>query len=184
MFFGRFLAGTDRSHCPVKDVDQNSTRTFVSAHVPRAPDQGPALAGDGGSTFADHQKRPAGHPVCPARGPGCNGAPCEGDRADPCADSACLPSRPRTASKSSGLVVALSDPDGDPQLSHWHRSMSLGHVIDNGSRFDPAMPLSGSPSIKLLYGSKGRSASTKSVARCACLGVPREALAGRIWPYR
>ena len=28
-----------------------------------------------------------------------------------------LPSRPRTASKSSGLVVALSDPDGDPQLS-------------------------------------------------------------------
>ena len=80
MFFGRFLAGTDPSHCPVKDVDQNSTRTFVSAHVPRAPDQGPALAGDGGSTFADHQKRPAGHPVWPARGPGCNGTPCEGDR--------------------------------------------------------------------------------------------------------
>ena len=91
MFFGRFLAGTDPSHCPVKDVDQNSTRTFISAHVPRAPDQGPALAGDGGSTFADHQKRPAGHPVCPARGPGCNGAPCEGDRADPCADSAITP---------------------------------------------------------------------------------------------
>ena len=71
-----------------------------------------------------------------------------------------LPSRPRTASKSSGLVVALSDPDGDPQLSHWHRSMSLGQVIDPGSRFDPATPLSGSPSIKLLYASKGRSAYT------------------------
>ena len=94
-----------------------------------------------------------------------------------------LPSRPRTASKSSGLVVALSDPDGDPQLSHWHRSMSLGQVIDPGSRFDPAMPLSGSPSIKLLHGPKARSASTKSVARCACLGVRREAPAGRIWPY-
>ena len=66
-----------------------------------------------------------------------------------------LPSRPRTASKSSGLVVALSDPDGDPQLSHWHRSMSLGQVIDPGSRFDPAMPLSGSPSINCYTGTLG-----------------------------
>ena len=94
-----------------------------------------------------------------------------------------LPSRPRTASKSSGLVVALSDPDGDPQLSHWHRSMALGQIIDYGSSFEPAMPLSGSPTIKLLYGSKGRSASTKSVVRCACLGVRREVPAGRIWPH-
>ena len=79
---------TDPSRCPVKDANQNSSRTFVSAYVPRAPDPGPAPAGDDGSAFADHQIRPAGHLVWPARGPGCNGAPCEGDRAEPCADSA------------------------------------------------------------------------------------------------
>ena len=160
----------------MKDANQNSSRTFVSAYVPRAPDQGPAPARDDGSAFADHQIRPAGHLVWPARGPGCNGAPCAKVIVPTRVPT--LPSRYRNGGYGSGLLVVPDEPDGDSQLRHWHRCIPVGQSIDDRSRLDRAMPRARSRSVNLLYGAKRRSASPKSVARYLCLWAGRDRPAG------
>ena len=80
-----------------------------------------------------------------------------------------LPSRYRNGGYGSGLLVVPDEPDGDPQLSHWHRCIPVGQSIDDRSRLDRAMPRARSRSVNLLYGAKRRSASPKSVACYVCL---------------
>ena len=89
-----------------------------------------------------------------------------------------LPSRYRNGGYGSGLLVVPDEPDGDPQLSHWHRCIPVGQSIDDRSRLDRAMPRARSRSVNLLYGAKRRSASPKSVACYVCLWAGRDRSAG------
>ena len=61
-----------------------------------------------------------------------------------------LPSRYRNGGYGSGLLVVPDEPDGDPQLSHWHRCIPVGQSIDDRSRLDRAMPRARSRSVNLL----------------------------------
>ena len=82
-----------------------------------------------------------------------------------------LPSRYRNGGYGSGLLVVPDEPDGDPQLSHWHRCIPVGQSIDDRSRLDRAMPRARSRSVNLLYGAKRRYPERTLYGRILCSGL-------------